>query len=751
MGWASFICKPDKSPYTPQGFKNATKDPDIIRAWHEKYPDALIGLPCAPNGFFVVDIDRKDGRDGGKSWAELVEIQGGGVGVETGPCQATPSGGWHLFFALPDGIEIPNNSNKLAPGIDLRSSGYVCTGPGYSWLPDHGPDQPLTQPPEWLISEIAKMSNKTPRTTEKKIETSISGDAGAYWVDYFLARAAGRRNEAGFELACQLRDSGLTQNEAANFMMQYANRAPAGDHPYLESEALASLGQAYQAPPREAAHLPGVRVAGSITSENLRSAIRVNGHHPQETSENNQSEDIEGIDIPDLPEAARIDPAISSNVSPWLNTYIAFSRQWSPRAFDGFHEACALWLLSTVAARRVCVDMGKERYTNLYIALTARSSLYAKSSTAEIALQTLRAAGLDWLLSADSATPQKFIADLTLRLVSDYDGLGDDQKVIVRNRLSLAGQRGWYYDEFGQHIAAMMRDGGFMADFRGLLRRMDDTPERYEYGSIGRGSDIIERPYLALLANLTPVDLRPFARRGAGLWGDGFLARFALVTPPDGDRLRDRFPAGKRTIPAELLTPLVAWHKRLGMPAVEIIDVLNEKNEKTGSKRVEITPLAPVSMAIAPEVREAFYTYHDGLLDLLAESENHDLDGNYARLAEKALRVASLLASLDNQSEVTLPYWAKGQAVAENWRAGLHYLYAQINEPPASKTEENEEKLLQVITRHGASTPAQAARFVRGLSSGEAAILLDGLVNAGLLQSEKTQRGTKRYGLSQEP
>lgn len=457
------------------------------------------------------------------------------------------------------------------------------------------------------------------------------------------------------------------------------------------------------------------------------------------------------FDMPALPEAARIDPAIGAGVAPWLDAYVKFSRQWSPRAFDGFHVACALWLLSTIAARRVKVHMGKERFTNLYIALTARTSLYAKSTTAEIAIQILRALGLGWLLAADNATPQKFIADLTVRLISGYSDLTDEQKEYARLRVGLAGQRGWFYDEFGQHVAAMMRDGGFMADFRGLMRRFDDTPERYESGTIGRGSDIIERPYLALMANLTPDDLRPFARRGSALWGDGFLARFALITPPEGERRRDRFPQGERVIPGELLTPLRHWHERLGLPKVEVIDVTDEEGKHTGEKRVEITPRPPETLGLAPEAYEAFYAYDLALGDILAESSNHDLDGNYARMAEKALRIAALLASLDNAGRVTLPYWARAQAITEDWRAGLHRLYSQINEPPPSQDEEHEEKLLQVITKHGPSTAAEAARFVRGLSSGAAAHLLDGMVNAGELQSSKTQKGTKRYELPKEP
>ncbi len=40
--------------------------------------------------------------------------------------------------------------------------------------------------------------------------------------------------------------------------------------------------------------------------------------------------------------------------------------------------------------------------------------------------------------------------------------------------------------DFGQGIADMMRRKGSLTDFRSLLRRFGDTPNRYESGTIGR-------------------------------------------------------------------------------------------------------------------------------------------------------------------------------------------------------------------------------------------------------------------------
>jgi len=150
---------------------------------------------------------------------------------------------------------------------------------------------------------------------------------------------------------------------------------------------------------------------------------------------------------PPLPESAQIAPEVGADACAWLDDYLAYSHRWSPLAYDDFHEAVAIWLLSTVAAHRVLVPFGGQQYTPLFIALVARTSLYAKSTTARIAKRTLRAAGLDWLLLPDESTPQKMIQEMAgNRLTEDYENLPDEMRERLRLGLAMAGQRGWFYD-----------------------------------------------------------------------------------------------------------------------------------------------------------------------------------------------------------------------------------------------------------------------------------------------------------------
>jgi len=272
-GWHVFPCALDKrpvetgganpqtgEPYRLQWGKFATCDPDQVKALWHKYPNApLIGIFCKKSGIFAVDIDVKNGLDGWRSLTELVKTYGAGADIACGPIQQTPSGGAHLIFRYPEGLKIPNNAGRLASGLDLRSDGYICTGGAYMWMVEHGPESTLTDAPIWLL-DLIRNQTKKPATPATIPDSQPTPNASAYWLRYYLSRAGiGNRNDCGFYLACQLRDSGLGEAEARGIMQDYAAHVPnGGSDPYTEGAALASLKSAYNAPRREAAHLPGI-------------------------------------------------------------------------------------------------------------------------------------------------------------------------------------------------------------------------------------------------------------------------------------------------------------------------------------------------------------------------------------------------------------------------------------------------------------------------------------------------------------
>lgn len=423
---------------------------------------------------------------------------------------------------------------------------------------------------------------------------------------------------------------------------------------------------------------------------------------------------------------------------PWLDAYIAHSRHWSPRSFDDFHEAVGVWLLSTVAARRVVVHFGKEQFTPLFIALAGRSTIHAKTTAAEVGREVLDSAGLGWMLADDSSTPQKFVRDRTQHVPEDYKRLTGYDLTVANLKLKFAGQVGWWYDEFGMLLHAMARSGGSMSDFSGLLRRFDDCAPTYVYSTIGRPTDKIIAPYLALLASLTPADLRPLMRKGSAGWSDGFWARWAFVTPPTDEVKTDRFPAGQRVPPIALTQALRSWHERLGEPQLWVANDVPQ-----------IGPLPRVVVTLEPTVADAYYAYNDAIIGVMQKRVHEDLDAWHGRAAIRALRLATLFASLDGGDCIELKHWARAQHIAERWRWSLYRLYEQVTQQDTSEKKNAEETVLGIIERQGSATIREITQRVKWLSGGEIQEICEKLVRAGMVEAVTSQR-TVRFRLPVE-
>lgn len=137
-GWSVFPLKThSKQPATRNGFKDATTNPDIIRAWWERNPDANIGLPTGLT-FDVIDIDVPDGPT---SYAQLVADD---LVPDIHGQVATSRGGLHLYIP-PTG---DGNRAGIYPGIDYRGAGgYVVAPPStlgernrsWSWITTPSP------------------------------------------------------------------------------------------------------------------------------------------------------------------------------------------------------------------------------------------------------------------------------------------------------------------------------------------------------------------------------------------------------------------------------------------------------------------------------------------------------------------------------------------------------------------------------------------------------------------------------------
>ncbi|MBO0794730.1 MAG: DUF3987 domain-containing protein, partial [Ktedonobacteraceae bacterium] len=410
---------------------------------------------------------------------------------------------------------------------------------------------------------------------------------------------------------------------------------------------------------------------------------------------------------PRLPSSLSFPAYLANEGCSWLDKdYIPFSQLWSPRGHYIYHEAVGVWLLSTLAARRVAFNFGALQYTPLYITLVGVTTLHSKSTTAGIAQSVLKALHLDWLLSASMITPQKLLSNMSGNYVPPaYHSLSQEQRWLVEARLAFAAQMGWYYEEFGMHLDAMVQKSGAMAEFKGILRVLEDCPATYTYDTVARGTESIQQPYLALLASMTPADLRPYADVNSRFWRDGLFARFAFVTPSPHERSCARFPTGAMRIPEPVLQPLRDWHKYLGSPKVTV----SQPNETLTVNRSEL----PTRIyELTSEVIDAFYSYETWLVNTAIELNSDWFFGNYGRLAIKTLRLATLFASLAGKRHVELTHWARAQMVTEHWRYGLHEMLQQVSAPPVSAAKQLEDRIIAFVAERHNPTAREVAQYM---------------------------------------
>ncbi|MCF3933287.1 phage/plasmid primase, P4 family [Acuticoccus sp. M5D2P5] len=196
-GWPVFPCNPaNKRPLTRNGLKDATTDEGQIRAWWQKWPDALIGLPTGGAlGAFVVDLDPRD-VDCETLWRELEAHLGESLGDPI--IAITQSGGWHAYFAMPDGESVPNRqggTRGMLPHVDVRGDGgYVIAPPSvmlggnvYRWKGRNDGERGLTAPPAALIDYILRRGAFEPEKGDRAAPAVSSAKVSDHVRRYALA------------------------------------------------------------------------------------------------------------------------------------------------------------------------------------------------------------------------------------------------------------------------------------------------------------------------------------------------------------------------------------------------------------------------------------------------------------------------------------------------------------------------------------------------------------------------------------
>lgn len=347
-----------------------------LETWQRELNPKVWAMPTGPiSDIFVVDCDTPEAT-------ATMEAAGLKPHVKTRK-------GHHYYCKWPS--QAVANSSRLLPGIDIRGhGGYVnfCGKNGKTsyevliWPTD---DSIITV--EQLPSELQKALKQKPKTLAERL------------LQEALDRAQpGKRNDTGLWLACQLRDNGLSQSEAEAIMRKYTAQVDnSGKEPYIETEAMATLHQAYTRPVREPRH---------------------------------KMQQVTAIqEIDDTPVIPKL-PAIA-----WqglLEDYRDLVAE-TTEAADAFHYATFCQVLGCTLGRRLHVYHATKLYPNFFICLVGRSGLTRKDTCWARASDLLNSLHAD--CDSDESPPFRIVKG-----IRSYEGLLDELSGERKVRLIQLGE-----------------------------------------------------------------------------------------------------------------------------------------------------------------------------------------------------------------------------------------------------------------------------------------------------------------------
>ncbi len=220
------IISKEKQPYVSKGLDSATIEETQIKAWWDKWPNAMIGVNCGKSGLFVVDIDRKhvNGLDNFAEW----KINDG-----AGLHSWTPSGGIHIVFS---GSGKSSTNGKI--GIDTRGEGGYFIVPPSEILEGDNPgkyskiDDWERVPgviPDGLMSKL--FPDKTYEYDRNPIKDGNEKKQLSRASLNFLANGAvaGERNSTLFKVLADFNGCGYTKDECKEIVLPVCKRINLSD------------------------------------------------------------------------------------------------------------------------------------------------------------------------------------------------------------------------------------------------------------------------------------------------------------------------------------------------------------------------------------------------------------------------------------------------------------------------------------------------------------------------------------------
>jgi hypothetical protein len=238
-----------KAPLTPNGVNDATRDPEIIRAWWGRWPFADPAA-AVPERMVVVDVDRRGGQNGFRAFARLAGCDP--LDVET-PIATTPSGGLHLYFSAAK--PYANKVRIDGTSIDVRARGGCAILPAHNgrrWLKKLS-KTPMAPAPDWL--DCAARQARAAHLFRCPAQAAPSSAAGGIFARALLVRACRlilsapqgaqeeTRHRQCFSIGALIGAGAVDYDVAYQALIAAANAMPAYGRPWrdLEQKVVKSL------------------------------------------------------------------------------------------------------------------------------------------------------------------------------------------------------------------------------------------------------------------------------------------------------------------------------------------------------------------------------------------------------------------------------------------------------------------------------------------------------------------------------
>jgi hypothetical protein len=374
-----------------------------------------------------------------------------------------------------------------------------------------------------------------------------------------------------------------------------------------------------------------------------------------------------------------------------------------------FHQSYALAILSTAIARRVYVSVGTNVvYPNLYMLLSAPSTLYAKTTGYRSAMKVIEMAGLSHLLLPDGVTPQSLITELSNRPQENFQNWAVDEKDEWQKERLFSGQRAWWIDEAARLFAQFQQK--HLADLLPIILRLYDCEAKIKVSTQVRGRETVRNSYLTICGPTTPSALRPHLKTH-DYWTNGLFARFLLVTP-DTPPVRIFYPE-PFPVPPELAKHI----NELSFQCLE-----SPRENLLGPT----LPPPAVEAKIAPDVWQRWDKYHAAMYELIdKKAVPEKLHSCYGRLHEKTIKIAMLLAASDWASRakgdplvILAGHWLRAQEIVEGYRASLHRVIDDASTPIENDDDELAQKVIAKLRINPTRSLPELARDFH-MSTGE--------------------------------